>query len=436
MTDERPPHSAESTTRRQWLKGAALAGAGLASSLPAGAALSPPSAPRLDVRAFGAAGDGKTDDTRALQTAITHALRAGGAVFIPAGRYRVTRALTCESAERVDIFGDGASSTLLHEADEPLLQWDEGASFREGSIRDLCFTSVAGDKSKDVPVIACRGGCERAFFSHLLFNTDGAAMGSGVFLDRVADASTFVHCVLWGPVRGTGIRLARGSEIRVFGGRILGAADPYKGLNPDNIGIHLTGDNGGVHIVTTDIIGLGTGLLIGSPGATANREVFITHATFDSSIHGIRQIDGAYTSIAGCWAASSDEDQILLEESAKGAIMSISGGTIFNGGAYGRPGAKNGLVARAGSFMLTGVSVRNNQGAGIVVGPAVRDYAITGCRIADNGVGARLEGDAYAVTGNVFARNKTHLVDAGGPHTSVRANVTLTEPSETGAPRA
>jgi hypothetical protein len=242
----------------------------------------------------------------------------------------------------------------------------------------------------------------------------------------VADTSTFAHCVLWGPVRGTGIRLARGSDIRVFGGRILGAADPYKGLAASNIGIHLTGDNGGVHIVTTDLIGLGTGLLIGAPGATSNREVFITHATFDSSVHGIRQTDGAYTSIAGCWAASSDEDQILLDESAAGAIMSISGGTIFNGGAYGRPGAKNGFVARAGSFLMTGVTVRNNQGTGLLVGPAVRDYTVTGCRIADNGAGARLDGDGYAFTGNVLARNKTHLVDSGGPVKTVQSNVIAT----------
>jgi nitrous oxidase accessory protein NosD len=256
-----------------------------------------------------------------------------------------------------------------------------------------------------------------------VFNTDGAAMGSGIFLDRVADTTTFAHCLLWGPVGGVGIRVARGSEVRIFGGRILGSADPYKGLTPGNIGVHLTGDNGGVHIVTTDLIGLHTGLLIGSPGGKSNREVFITHATFDSSTHGIRQTDGAYTSIAGCWAASSDEDQILLEETARGAIMTISGGTIFNGGAYGRPGAKNGFVAHAGSFLMTGVTVRNNQGTGILVEPAARDYAITGCRIADNGTGAKLAGDSFTFTGNVLARNAANLLYLGGPNKVVQANV-------------
>jgi hypothetical protein len=39
----------------------------------------------------------------------------------------------------------------------------------------------------------------------------------------------------------------------------------------------------------------------------------------DSSVHGLVQTDDTYTSITGCWSASSDEDQILLEESAGGA---------------------------------------------------------------------------------------------------------------------
>jgi hypothetical protein len=410
----------------------AVAGVGLAAGLPDARAalpslpLAPPvPVPTLGVRAFGATGDGRADDTAAVQRAIDAALRTGGGcVHFPAGRYRISRTLRVKSADRIDFTGDGTSSVLLHEANEHLLAWETGASFREGSVRDLCFISAARDKSPDVAVIACLGGCERSLFSHLLFLTDGATMGSGIFMDQVADTTTFDNCVLWGPVGGTGIRVARGSEVRIFGGRVLGSRDPYKGLTEGNIGIHLTGDNGGVHIVTTDLIGLHTGLLIGSPGAKSNREIFITHATFDSSTHGIRQRDGAYTSIAGCWAASSDEDQILLERTAEGAIMSIAGGTIFNGGAYGRPGAKNGFVAHAGSFMLSGVTVRNNQGAGLLIGPAVRDYTVTGCRIVENGTGARLAGDGYTFTGNVLARNNTHLVDGGGPNKVVQANVT------------
>ncbi len=354
------------------------------------------------------------DDTRAAQSALDAAIKVGGGhVHFPAGRYRITRSLTLSSSDRLDITGDGATSVLLHEADEPLLLWKEGAACRECSVRHLCFTSTGRNKSRGTAVIACLGGAERAFFSHLLFNTANARMGSGLVVQGVMDTTTLEHCVMWGPISGTGVRVAAGSEVRIFGGRIIGSHGIYESApNRESVGVHLAGGNGGVHIVTTDIIALGTALQIGEAGNPSNREVFITHATFDSCRHGVRQSDGAYTSIAGCWAASSDEDQIVVEPAARGAILSICGGTIFNGGAYNRPGAHHGLVVRAGSFMLSGVSVRHNKGVGLLVGADAQDYAVTGCRIADNGTGAVLEGRNFSFTGNVLSRNKTQLVAA------------------------
>jgi nitrous oxidase accessory protein NosD len=274
----------------------------------------------------------------------------------------------------------------------------------------------------DTPVLACRGGAERAFFSNLFFSATGARMGSGLVVDGVMDTTTLDHCLLWG-VTGTGVRVARGSEVRIVGGRIIGATNPYQGIGAGSTGVHLAGGNGGVHILTTDIISLGTCLKIGEPGAVSNREVFITHATFDSSTHGLWQVDNAYTSIAGCWAASSDEDQILIDETSPGAILVVTGGTIFNGGAYGRPGAHNGIDIRAGSFVLSGTTVRHNKGTGIQVGENVHDYAITGCRILNNGTGVVLAGARYAFTGNVVAHNQTALVDHGGEDRVLQANV-------------
>ncbi|MBV9471025.1 MAG: right-handed parallel beta-helix repeat-containing protein, partial [Abitibacteriaceae bacterium] len=240
----------------------------------------------------------------------------------------------------------------------------------------------------------------------------------GIITQQVADTTTLESCVMW-RIGGTGLRVARGSEVRVIGGRITGDGS----LRPENIGIHLMGDNGGVHVVTTDLIGLHTSMKIGEPGHTSNREVFITHATFDSSVHGLWQSDNAYTSIAGCWAASCDEEQILLDRDCAGAILSIAGGTIFNGGAYGRPGAHHGLVVRAGRFTLSGTNIRYNKGTGILLDNGARDYTITGCRIHNNGVGASLRGENLIVSNNLFAANGQHLVDNSGHNKQVSGNV-------------
>jgi len=406
--------------RREILSRAAAVGAGAAAlgvSLPELEAASEPLSPRVfDVTRFGGRGDGKADDTAAVQAAIDHALKAGGGrVHIPSGLWRVTKTLVVKSAGSLDLTGDGLSSVLLHEAPEHLFMWKENVSFQRSSVRNLHFRAV-GEKSPETAALAFLGGAERAVFFNLFF--DGPT-GSGIVTEKVCDTVTVAHCLMWGGISGTGLKIARGSEVRVFGGRIIGKHGGVSGT-----GVHLVENNGGVHIVTTDLIALETGLLIGEAGRRSNREIFITHATMDGCRWGLRQVDHSYVSVAGLWAASSDEAQITLEKSARGAILVISGGTIFNGGAIGRPGAHNGIVVLAGSFVLNGVTVRHNKGTGILVaGKEVRDYTISGCRIADNGTGAVLEGNGYAVTGNVFARNGRHLVDRGGPDKVVQGNV-------------
>lgn len=426
--------------RRELMRSALIAGAGMsvgamlpgaatdaqASNVPEPVAASH----TFSVRDHGAKGDGTTDDTVAIQNALNAVVKGkGGRVHFPAGRYRITKTLTVSSSDRIDITGDGASSVLLHENDEPLLLWPKDHECRCCSIRHLCFTSTVHNKSRATPVISCLGGAALSYFDHLVFDTNGCDMGSGIHVERVMDTTTLNHCLFWGAIRGTGIRVAKGSEVRVFGGRIIGGFNKNETVDPQSIGIHLTENNGGVHVVTTDLISLGTAMKIGENGAQANREIFITHATFDSSVHGLVQVDSAYTSIAGCWSASSDEEQILLTESAANAIMVVTGGTIFNGGTYGRPGAHNGMVVKAGSFILNGVAVRNNQGTGLLVdSDAVRDYVVSGCRFSHNGIGAKLRGGNYSVTGNVFVSNKKHL-EPGSADAGIVANNALTNPA-------
>jgi hypothetical protein len=65
----------------------------------------PPSARVFDVREHGARGDGQTDDTAAIQAALTAAKEAGGGtVFVPEGTYIITA-----GPKRLDI---GSNTTL------------------------------------------------------------------------------------------------------------------------------------------------------------------------------------------------------------------------------------------------------------------------------------------------------------------------------------
>ena len=70
--------------------------------------------PLLDVRMFGARGDGENDDTAAIQAAIDEAQELGANVVITGGTYRITTGLTIGAA--LTIFSYGAR--LLYDAND------------------------------------------------------------------------------------------------------------------------------------------------------------------------------------------------------------------------------------------------------------------------------------------------------------------------------
>jgi hypothetical protein len=68
----------------------------------------------VNVKSFGAVGDGVTDDTAALQAAFSHIASNGGTLCIPAGTYNVTALLSIGSAAKpFAIIGHGAEATKI-----------------------------------------------------------------------------------------------------------------------------------------------------------------------------------------------------------------------------------------------------------------------------------------------------------------------------------
>jgi hypothetical protein len=69
-----------------------------------------------NVKDFGARGNGSTDDTAAIQAAVTAAHNSGGAVFFPPGNYRVTSTIRAEGGNPnflfISLIGSGIWSTI------------------------------------------------------------------------------------------------------------------------------------------------------------------------------------------------------------------------------------------------------------------------------------------------------------------------------------
>jgi hypothetical protein len=75
----------------------------------------------VSVKDFGAKGDGTTDDTSAIQSAIYLADTYGGCVYLPAGTYKISSALTftmntgADPFKRPSMRGDGMAATTIYQ---------------------------------------------------------------------------------------------------------------------------------------------------------------------------------------------------------------------------------------------------------------------------------------------------------------------------------
>lgn len=125
----------------------------------------------VNVKDYGAVGDGTTDDTTAIQNAINAS--PSGQVFFPAGDYKITNTLTLTytaSWNAVNLYGEGISSKIVWAGgnSKPMLHvrgtsgagWD---SFTE--IKDLQFygNSYTGDAYSGVIGIQLGNTPEDAF---------------------------------------------------------------------------------------------------------------------------------------------------------------------------------------------------------------------------------------------------------------------------------
>lgn len=336
----------------------------------------------------------------------------GGMIYFPPGTYTIQESIIFSKSWPIEIVGSGFSSIINWSFDDHLFQWVTPSGATSSTIcdkvtfRDLKIVSV-GAKASTSSAIFCDTTTSKCYFDHLLFspqNGSSSFSGSAISMTGIADSATINDCIFW-MIEDTAIKIGRGSEIRVCGGRIVGVR------NGTSIGIHLTGGNGGVHVSEVDIIQLHQGILVQNLIGQGNRELFITHSSIDSCWRGLNIYDNLYTSIAGCWAASCDHDNIHVAPGYPTALLTIAGGTIFNAGALPTatdPAGKNGLVINSGSFTLNGVIIRNNQGKGVwVPNGTVKGYVISGCKINNNGQGALLNGTSYIVSNNVFSQNSS-----------------------------
>lgn len=131
----------------------------------------------FDVRAYGASGDGTTDDTAACQKAIDHAARGNGAVRVPGGTYHVT---SLDIPRSVNVIGEGPATTTIEGVGQ------RGTITGTGRLRDQTFAGFTvqhtGSTGSGVDLIDLQQGALWCTFQHIVFSGHPGVTRAGFHL--------------------------------------------------------------------------------------------------------------------------------------------------------------------------------------------------------------------------------------------------------------
>ncbi|MCP3773473.1 twin-arginine translocation signal domain-containing protein [Paenibacillus sp. MZ04-78.2] len=129
-----------------------------------------PVSPWVNVKAYGAKGDGKTDDTTAIQNALKEA--ANKSVFFPIGAYCISSTINVPAYS--SLIGEGNGSKIKCTASVPMLELSSSNQFgnRYGVIRDL---SLDGAWKATAGIVLNNVVVGRSFYDVQIFNVNGAA---------------------------------------------------------------------------------------------------------------------------------------------------------------------------------------------------------------------------------------------------------------------
>jgi hypothetical protein len=375
----------------------------------------------FNVKAFGATGDGTTDDTAAIQDAITSAgVAGGGTVFLPRGTYSVTGTLTLD-ANNVVLAGEGDALTTIKVA--------TGAPFFQNVISSTGRTNIG---VRDLKVDAN---------SLARVATIGTAnVTCGLFLSQSTDlriSRVTVRDVIGGS-SGSGVGIAIGGtpNVRVTVEHCKVITCGQSGRNAD--GIYMGGCEQGLitgcvarsvldtcfvlescnysGIVGCTAYNCGLGAAISAAGGVeqvgnyiAGLAVYEWNSVNTGGLElvtigtGSQLSDTLVSSVTMKHSAGLGPAVKVWQGSGNGSIVGLTlSGIRVNGSA-----SQGILVMNAQDVLVAGCSVRNADGIGIQVDTGCSDVLVQNCRVTmKNGVTVGMATNGGTLSDVVFQGNK------------------------------
>lgn len=240
----------------------------------------------FDVRAYGAAGNGGTDDTAAIQRTIDAASAAGGGtVSFPPGIYRTSDTLRLR--ERVNLSGEGPGSTIHCKAPVgAVIEWQPSAPgiALNAMVENLKLETGTGCAAVGLRIVSGYTATVRNVW--ILSPVAGTFPEAGIHVTDDGKANSAAVRILYCHVQG-----CAGDAVRIAGGSPAAGISVFFNRFQDNSGWGLNAAGGNqvpaqVTIESNVIEGNRAGAITGSFWASAIRNNHFENAAAPEAANG------------------------------------------------------------------------------------------------------------------------------------------------------
>jgi hypothetical protein len=366
----------------------------------------------------GATGNGTTDDTAAIQLAVTKAIAiGGGVVFFPGGKYKITSPISITTGSaNVHIVGAGPGASIIQpvgnidcfDLDETSLNF--GFAFAHFSIN----RASAPTSGYDFNITSAFQTIITDVISYNGFN-----------FCYVGNNTTIRDCVLWNPT-GTAFTFGTTGVGNVNIDNVLGTASTHTGTQI----VKITGTPtiGELYLRNLDFEGYGSGMLFDFSGGGGLSESFFENIIIDGGGGAIG--NSAAVSFKGSGVARIKLRDLWLTTSSNQTALNLDSSAndfeVMGGNFSGGDGIR---VGSASEVSVHGAKIYGCAGsgyAGLHLTSSVGKVVAVGNRIgnvysgAGNNVGVLIDSGAssWFITGNDLSGNTTNLTNNGGANSA------------------
>jgi hypothetical protein len=294
--------------------------------------------PWIDVRAYGARGDGSTDDTTALQNALNAVPATGGKIYWPAGTYIVSSTLTV-----------GSTSAQVSN-----LAWDGGAF---GGPNLLTGVTLKWNGAAGGTVLTIQG-VRDSLFQHFDIQAGTTTPAIAINLTTAAGATSTHNRFV-----GVGLLTGSSAALQIVDPGSLGGNDlhefvgvSFNGGGTDDLLINSSNAKF-IRLLNCNFTGAGTnGLHVGTNGGSFQGFA----CNFDSTLTGVAVKIEARTdtnTLVGCqFETQSNHPQYFTLPAGVGAFLALIGCRLSPAGI-----TQSTTVTTVGSGVVGGLTLIGND---------------------------------------------------------------------------